>query len=172
VIKTDEALVRAYAAGNPVAIDEASALAAGGSFGDALDVAETHGYGFDPSNVVMARLELDDGREAVLGIGKLSGGVDGVVVYTRVGDRDETIPLRLAPGTPEGVEILRTGGKGELEPDNIPVWTFFGSWWQCVMQAMADIMACIQQCPDGSCWQACIMQALLRLASCLSFTMM
>jgi hypothetical protein len=40
------------------------------------------------------------------------------------------------------------------------------------MQAMADIMACIQQCPDGSCWQACIMQALLRLASCLSFTMM
>jgi hypothetical protein len=170
IIKTEDATARVYGAGNPVALQEVTALATGGSLGGALDIAGTFGYDFDPARVAVARLRLDDGRDAVLALGMLSGGTasPGVVVYARVGDREQTLPLRLTDTGSDGFDVMTIADKTATRPDG--VWWYFPGWLHCLASAMGDIMACVRNCSD--CWAACVQLALVKLAICLRFTML
>lgn len=169
VIKTEEARFDVYQPGNPVAIETVNSLTPRASFARALEVTETFGYGFDPARVAVAAGRLDDGREVVIALGSLTGGRhdDGHVLHVRIGDREETLPLRTDGGRGDGFEVLEIADKHEIGPQSL-FWDL-GHWVQCLMQAMADIMACREDCED--CWRACVLQALVKLAFCIHFTM-
>jgi hypothetical protein len=169
VVKTEDARFDVYQPGNPAAIETVHSLTPRASFARALEVTETFGYGFDPARVAVATARLADGRDVVVALGSLTGGLrdDGHVLHVRIGDREETLPLRTDGGRGDGFEVLEIADKHEIGPQSL-FWDL-GHWIQCLMQATADIMACSQDCEE--CWRQCVLQALVKLVFCIHFTM-
>lgn len=168
VIKTADGLFDIYRPGNPVAVETVQSLTPGAPLAGAIVTSETFGYTFDPARVAVATVTLADGRDVVVALGALLGAdADGHVLYVRVGDREEALPLRVNRGSRDGFEVLESVDKGVIGPQGI-LWDL-GHWFSCLMQAMADIALCYKDCED--CWRMCVYQALIRLLFCLQFTM-
>ncbi|MDH5270830.1 MAG: hypothetical protein OEY32_13000 [Candidatus Krumholzibacteria bacterium] len=164
VIKIEHATLNAYKPGNPGAVAPVRDLTATASFNDAVAVAATFGYSFDPTALTVASGRTDDGRAVLVALGALRGGDGGgLAVYLRVDDRERSFPLRLTDRDQSGFEVLQDAGKQETGPQNRP-W-YYGDLLNCLQYVVADLTACRQSCQW--CGPICDLRALVNLVVCV-----
>lgn len=171
VIKTSEAVVNLYRAGNPEAIRTVHSLTARDAFARALESAETFGYGFDPGAAGVAVGRSVDGRDIVVSLGSLLGETrDGLVLYLRVGEEEHAVAMRASGRGEDGFEVLEVVAKGESAPQRLP-W-HHGDLLNCLQRAIGDYRTCLGQAGGCAvCAFACLSAALAYLVVCVVFHM-